>query len=458
MFRTKTHRLVLATATAASLTGGLLTLAVGPASAATPAKYADDFNGDGYRDYAVGDSGSVTVTYGTAADPGTKVKTFNQNSAGIPGTAGDAGGFADGFGESLANADFNRDGYADLAVGDHSEKVSGKAAAGAVTIVWGSASGLGSKASRISVTPRTYYGFGDALATGDFNGDGKVDLAVTDGTKTLYIYRGGFSTSGTTGKVTKHVPSASLADVFEPTGLVAGKVTKDKATDLYVLGQGYKNDRMTQAAWFLRGGSTVKSGKFTTYDSSSPDYSPTGVVADFDKNGYGDLAVSDTPYNKGAGSVVVMRGGATGPTTDYRLSQSTSGVVSAPAKGDSFGTALSVGDTNRDGYPDLAVSASEEKVGSAAGAGGVHVLRGGRSGLTGKSSQWFSRATAGVPGSPAESGLFGLHVRLRDLDRDGDADLLISDNNDPSVLLLAGPTGITTAGATEPALRADFPQ
>ena len=58
----KTHRLVLATATAASLTGGLLTLATGTATAATLAKYADDFNGDGYRDYAVGDSGSVTVT------------------------------------------------------------------------------------------------------------------------------------------------------------------------------------------------------------------------------------------------------------------------------------------------------------------------------------------------------------------------------------------------------------
>jgi len=357
MFTRRTLRLALATATAVSLTGGSIALSAGTATATTPAKYADDFNGDGFRDYAVGDSGSVTVTYGTATGPGTETKRFTQSSPGIPGTAGDAGGYADGFGEALANADFNRDGYADLAVGDHSEKVSGKTAAGAVTILWGGQSGLGSKATRIPVKAHALYGFGDSLATGDFNGDGKMDLAVADGTETVYIYRGGFAKSGTTGKVTKHVPSPSVADVLEPTGLVAGKVTKDKATDLYVLGQGCKNDKMTQAAWFLRGGSTVKSGRFTTYDASSADYSPTGVIADFDKNGYGDLAVSDTPYNKGAGSVIVLRGGKTGPTTKYRLTQATSGVATAATKGDGFGYALSAGDTNHDGYPDLAVSA-----------------------------------------------------------------------------------------------------
>ncbi|WP_326573791.1 VCBS repeat-containing protein [Actinacidiphila glaucinigra] len=111
----KNLRPVAATAAAVALTGGLPTVTAGTAAAA-PAKYADDFNGDGYRDFATGGSGSVTVTYRTASGPGTKVKTFTRNSAGIPGTAGDSGGYADMFGDSLA-ADFNRDGYADLAVG-----------------------------------------------------------------------------------------------------------------------------------------------------------------------------------------------------------------------------------------------------------------------------------------------------------------------------------------------------
>ncbi|MFD4524535.1 hypothetical protein ACFWP7_11570 [Streptomyces sp. NPDC058470] len=91
-------------------------------------------------------------------------------------------------------------------------------------------------------------------------------------------------------------------------------------------------------------------------------------------------------------------------------------------------------------------------------AGGVHVLRGGKKGLTGAASQWFTRTSAGVPGSAGQYSMFGLYVRLRDLDRDGDADLLISDSDTPSVLLPAGPTGITTGAATEPELRADFPQ
>ncbi|MFJ9148366.1 FG-GAP and VCBS repeat-containing protein [Streptomyces sp. NPDC102270] len=201
---------------------------------------------------------------------------------------------------------------------------------------------------------------------------------------------------------------------------------------------GYHNDKMTQDAWFLRGGSTVKPGKATVINGSQPDYDPTGVVADFDKDGYGDLAVSDVPYGGGAGSVVVWRGGSTGPTTKYRLS---------------------AGDTDGDGYPDLAVSVPEEKVGAVKYAGGVHVLRGGRSGLTGTKSQWFSRATAGVPGSPAQYEMFGLFVRLRDMDRDGDKDLLVSSTYySPSLMLPGTESGIGTAGARELNVIAQLPQ
>ena len=87
--------------------------------------------------------------------------------------------------------------------------MSGKVAAGAVTILWGARAGLGAKATRIPVTANAYYGFGAALATGDFNGDGKPDLAVADGVGTTYIYRGGIGPAGTTGRVTSTTTGTS---------------------------------------------------------------------------------------------------------------------------------------------------------------------------------------------------------------------------------------------------------
>ncbi|WP_405746297.1 FG-GAP repeat protein [Streptomyces canus] len=107
---------------------------------------------------------------------------------------------------------------------------------------------------------------------------------------------------------------------------------------------------------------------------------------------------------------------------------------------------LSAGDTNGDGYQDLAVGLPYEKVGTVKDAGGVHVLRGGKSGLTGKNSQWFTRAGAGVPGSPDEYETFGSPVRPRDIDRDGDKDPLVSGS------------GITATGARELNVVAAFPQ
>ncbi|GAA2221772.1 FG-GAP repeat protein [Streptomyces amakusaensis] len=451
MIMRKNLGLAVATATAAALTGGLLGLSAGTAAAA-PAKHVDDFNGDGFRDYVTAERyASVTVTYGTATGLGKK-NTFDQNSPGIPGaTAGD-----DLFGEVTATADFNSDGYADLAVSDPIEKVGKHKARGLVVIVWGSKAGLGSKATTLAVkSPSEQQAFGRSLAAGDFDGNGKPDLAVADG-RSVHIYRGGFSSkNGGTGKVTHHKPNSDA--LLEAHELVAGKVTKDRATDLYVLGSGYLDSEVA-STWFLRGGSTIKAGKPTTYNTANPNYHATGVVADFDKDGHGDLAVGEPSYKNYAGAVLMVRGSASGPGSSYRLTQDTAGVATKMTKDDAFGYTVSAGDTNRDGYPDLAVG-TMEKIGSAEGAGGAHILRGGKKGLTGTGSQWFTRATPGVPGDPRAIETFGAELRLRDLDRDGDADLLLSTGyHEKSLLLKGGPTGIVTKGFTEPNLRPNFPQ
>jgi hypothetical protein len=86
---------------------------------------------------------------------------------------------------------------------------------------------------------------------------------------------------------------------------------------------------------------------------------------------------------------------------------------------------------------------------------------GGRKGLTGSRSGWFTRDTGAVPGKAVSYAGFGIHVRLRDVDRDGYADLLVSDefeNYDTSVLLPSGSGGVTASCVRELPVLADFPQ
>ena len=83
-------------------------------------------------------------------------------------------------------ADYNGDGFADLAVGIPYETVSGKSTAGAVNVLYGTAGGLtvtgtqlwhqDSPGVRNQVSTGDY--FGDPIAPADFNGDGFSDLAI----------------------------------------------------------------------------------------------------------------------------------------------------------------------------------------------------------------------------------------------------------------------------------------
>jgi len=153
-----------------------------------------DFNADGIEDLAVGipgyasggveDSGAVTVLFGDSGGlTGAGSQLLAQGMGGVLGTS-EAG---EQFGHSLAAGDFNWDGYGDLAVGapyDHEAGVSG----GAVYVVHGSDSGLGSSGSQVWHQGDALTGlegqagegdaFGFSLASGDFDDDGYADLAV----------------------------------------------------------------------------------------------------------------------------------------------------------------------------------------------------------------------------------------------------------------------------------------
>ena len=150
-----------------------------------------NFNGDGFGDLAVGargenvgsvrDAGAVSVLYGSAGgltSGGSQL--FTQNSPGV----GSSAEVDDSFGAALAAGDFNGDGFADLAVGVPLEV--GFVRSGAVNVLYGSATGLSGFGSQLwtqsspGVVDSSEAGdrFGQALAAGDFNGDGLAELAI----------------------------------------------------------------------------------------------------------------------------------------------------------------------------------------------------------------------------------------------------------------------------------------
>lgn len=89
----------------------------------------------------------------------------------------------DEYGKSVAAGDFNGDGFEDLAVGSPGEAIGSLDAAGAVIVSWGTALGITHVGASL-LTQDDWAGaaanaeFGYALAAGDFNHDGRDNLAV----------------------------------------------------------------------------------------------------------------------------------------------------------------------------------------------------------------------------------------------------------------------------------------
>ncbi|GAA2429772.1 FG-GAP-like repeat-containing protein [Streptomyces macrosporus] len=443
-------RLALATAATASLTTGLLVLAPVSASAA-PARHYDDFNGDGHRDIAyrhaysgVVDStggwkgGAVVVVYGGARGLDTsRTQVVHQDSRGVPGV----GEEDDQFGESLASADLNKDGYADLVVGNPSEHVGDHEYRGSVTILWGSATGL-SGGTGLSVKSGAYGHFGRDVAIGDFTGDGSPDLAVLGGQE-AWLYRGGFAESGTTGTVGKIDKTG--AGWYSTAGLAAGKVNGDGKADLVILGLQASGTDWNVRAWFLKGTSTgLSSGTTKTLATGQNDFGTNAVIADFDKDGYGDIAVGEPDESGGKGAVNVWYGTSSGPgTRSAKFTQATTGVSGTPEADDNFGYDLSAADSNGDGYADLVVGVPHEDVDGMEDQGTVHVFRGGSGGLSGSRSSVVAQS---VTGGSRDHESFGHALRLRDTNADGRADLAIGAASGGHVL--PGASGGPTAGGS----------
>ncbi|MFF3345970.1 FG-GAP-like repeat-containing protein [Streptomyces sp. NPDC002779] len=449
--------LLLATA----LTTGLLCALPAGSAAAAPSGLSGDFNGDGYRDLAIGaplakigtksNAGYVGVVYGTASGlDTTKRQIISQATTGIPGTPE----YGDSFGDRLTTGDLDGDGYTDIVVGVHGERIGTTDEYGALTVLWGGASGITGGTDISSPLPEHRNELGWSVATGDFDGDGDTDLAAANlALPELNIVEGPFTRTGQAAGLTG-------IDTYERTGvttdqIAAGDVTGDGRTDLLVMGYEDITDGVRTRGVLYKGsasglvpGSKVAGGY-------------AAAIADVNKDGYGDIVTgnfseksTDEPNGGLGGAITVTYGASTGLSTrtPARFTQDTTGVPGTAEKNDRFGWSVAAGDTNGDGYQDIAVGVADESLGSKADAGSVVVLRGSASGLTGTGAKSFSQDTTGVPGTAESYDYFGDSVFLTDADQDGRAELIAGarGENDGAgaVWVLRGTsTGTTATGA-----------
>ncbi|MFD7818444.1 FG-GAP repeat protein [Streptomyces sp. NPDC059785] len=146
--------------------------------------------------------------------------------------------------------------------------------------------------------------------------------------------------------------------------------------------------------------------------------------SDFNGDGYEDVLVgapgATVSGAKGAGLVTVQYGSSRGIGTSgaARFSQFTSGVAGAAEAGDAFGRAVATGDLDADGYDDAVIGIPGEDIGTVADAGGVAVLWGSQSGLTGAAGDWLQAE------EPAAGAQFGTGLAAAHFTGDTPGDLL----------------------------------
>jgi hypothetical protein len=264
--------------------------------------------------------------------------------------------FAGWYGSSVAVGDFNGDGYDDIAVGAFFEDQS----AGSVEIWFGQPGRFFFRSNPLSFgEPHSFAG--TSLAAGDFDHDGKDDLAFS-------------------------APSYPSVDAHGTAHPGAGRVGIVKCN--------FGNCWIAQTL-----------DELNTWDLVPKDddhFGWTLATGDFNNDTLDDLAVGvpddDRAAGTNTGSGVVFYGDHDAPLLGTRqnlaynlvIAAGENGISGTPGPSDAMGDALVACDVDRDGYDDLAIGAPIRTVGGAAAAGQVHILRGYPSGLVQAGQQLLS--------------------------------------------------------------------
>jgi hypothetical protein len=333
-----------------------------------------DFNGDGFDDLAVAAPGE---NYGSAVDAGVVHVIFgsangltaagnvllHQNVTGIH----DVPESGDHFGWDLAGGNFNGDAFDDLAIGVPNETIGNAERAGAVHVLLGGPNGLRTVGSQywhqdstlIKDVAEAGDRFGWTLREGDFNNDGRDDLAIT----------------------------VLFEDIGTAVNCGAVNVIYGGPNGLTASGNQFWHQDVAGIADFCE---------------NSEEFGWALAAGDFNKDGFDELAISapteDAMAGADVGVVHVLKGSAGGLTAtgDQFWHQNSAGVLGNNVALDNFGDSLSVGDFDGNGRKDLAIGISGKDIGLVNDAGCINVLYGNIGGLRSINNQVWSQNSPGI--------------------------------------------------------------
>jgi len=417
-----------------------------------------------------------------------------------------------GIGGGAAKGDFNGDGFADLAVGVPYEDEDGVNAVGGINVIYGSSTGLTATADQNF--DETTFGFpfhsndhfGWALAAGDFNADGKSDLAISmpdyesDFDARSNILNQGVvflidgSASGLDTSTHRVLSSLNGKGGRRGAALVWADFNGDSFGDLAI---GMPDAKVKSDGLFCSPASfdVANAGEVQVYFGSAQglrdfgaqifrqgacDYTDGIGIGDSPEEGdhfgsalaamnggtFADLVIG-TPNEdlalldkQDAGMVQLIAGFGDGlglhPEFNQSITQDTPGVGGAAETGDQFGRVLATGDFDGNGEDDLAVGIPFEDLldNNASDGGAVQIFFSGSGTLivNPNGSQFISQSN--IPNVSVEAGdRFGWALAVGDFDSDGRDDLAIgSPGENVGSITDAGMVTILYGSSTGPSL------
>lgn len=342
-----------------------------------------------------------------------------------------------------------------------------------------------------------YDYFGRALAGGDFDCDGKDDLAVgipwedmdeklSTGMVTVVLSSpeaeglAPIQASQTLELYNRSPSQLSIANARFGTSLAVGDFDNDGCDDLAVGAPGdYGNEGITHVFYGHADRQLTLGTRSYLYldtsaipgDGFALDYFGENLATgDVDGDGYDDLAVTIPGFDAKAGAVAMLYGQSTGIGTSPKnalVYQDSPGVPDTNEDNDGTSMNVAIGDFDADGHGDLVIGYPNEDYNTNLNNDGyVVVVKGTASGLATTGNQGFAQNHLVGGGTSAEdSDRFGWSFAVHDVDGDGYDDLSIgSPYEDWGATVDAGivqtvfgsPTGLETSSGVKYSIRSQW--